>query len=156
MCRRRVWVLLLLFGIYTNSFVDSNGWRLTAEPPAMSETEKGLIGLTVCSEGKFKTTGNGVRCRTCPSFTCDAGSDEGLDIEHMIHGRFTAAGAEGEWLLDTDGCEAHYESFGVPRCWAAQPQSRCRDYPLCLWAPVWPQSRLGDRRPWFFTNPVFV
>jgi hypothetical protein len=78
----------------------------------MSAVEKNLVGRTVCGEGKFETTKFGLRCRTCPDFTGDSGSDEGLQLGSMLRGRFTSSGVDGEWLLDTDGCEAHYDSFG--------------------------------------------
>ncbi len=102
----------LVFGVWAVALADSTDWRLTAAPPATPETELNLIGRTVCGEGEFESTGGSVRCRTCPEFTTNAGSDEGLNIGHIIHGRFSSADAVGELLLDTDGCEAHFQNFG--------------------------------------------
>ena len=94
------------------AFADTDAWRLTAASPGIAQADKHPIGRTVCGEGQFETTAAGVRCRVCPGFTGNAGSDEGLEIVHANRGRFTSARAEGEWLLDTQGCEAHYASFG--------------------------------------------
>ncbi len=80
--------------------------------PPVADADKSLIGRLVCGEGQFDITEKGARCRACPGFTSGAGSDEGLEIGRMLRGRFTAAAAEGEWILDTDGCEAHFTGFG--------------------------------------------
>jgi hypothetical protein len=53
-----------------------------------------------------------LRCDTCPEFTGNPGSREGLEIGSAIRGRFSSPGVGQEWLLDTDGCEAHFDSFG--------------------------------------------
>ena len=103
---------MLLFGSGLLAIADMDEWRLTEAPPPISQADRSLIGRTVCGAGQFEMTEAGVRCKVCPKFTGNAGSDEGLEIGLMSRGRFTAAGAEGEWLLDTDGCEAHYTSFG--------------------------------------------
>ncbi len=102
-------VVLLVLGESALAFAD---WPVTEARPPIPEADRSLVGRVVCGEGQFDTTEAGVSCRTCPKFTSGAGFDEGLDIGHMLRGQFTAAGAEGEWILDTDGCEAHFRSFG--------------------------------------------
>lgn len=102
----------LFFGGWAGSVADSTDWRLTTASTVMSDVDKNLIGRVVCGEVGYEATGIGVRCNICPKFTGNAGSDEGLEILHMIRGHFSAAKAESEWMLDTDGCEAHFESFG--------------------------------------------
>ena len=105
-------LFMLLSGNLGLASTDLNPWRLTEASPAMAQADRRLIGQAVCGEGQFATTDDGVRCRICPKFTGNAGSDEGMEIVHANRGRFTSAKAEGEWLLDTQGCEAHYASFG--------------------------------------------
>ena len=102
----------LVFGVWEYPFADSTDSRVTAAPPTMSATDKHRIGRIVCGEGRFELTTDGLRCSSCPDFTGNAGSDEGMKIAHILHGRFTGARAEGEWILDTEGCEAHLTSFG--------------------------------------------
>ena len=63
-------------------------------------------------ENQFEVAETGVRCKVCPAFTGSAGYEEGMAILSMLRGSFTTAKAAGEWLLDTDGCEVHYEDFG--------------------------------------------
>jgi hypothetical protein len=81
-------------------------------PAAIADNDKNQIGRVVCGQGGYETSGTGVRCKLCPDFTGNGGSDEGLEIEAMIRGRFTSAESPGEWMLDTQGCEAHFQGFG--------------------------------------------
>ncbi len=109
---RLVFAASLLLGGWALVSADFNDWQLTAVPPPVPDADKSRVGRAVCGDGRFDTTEAGVRCRVCPDFTSNAGSSEGLYIGHMLRGRFTTAKAEGEWLLDTEGCEGHFRSFG--------------------------------------------
>ena len=104
-------VLLILEG-RAASFADSTGWRVTPSPSAMLDSEIKQIGRVVCDEGGYETTAVGLRCKVCPKFTGNAGSDEGLEIGPAVRGRFTTNKAEGQWILDTNGCEAHVQNYG--------------------------------------------
>ena len=89
---------------------EQNDWRLTPPPAALSQADQDLIGRTVCGEDGFEVDEGVLRCNICPEFTGNPGSREGLEVGSLIHGRFSGTGTE--WLLDTDGCESHNESFG--------------------------------------------
>ena len=104
-------VLLALYGLVS---AEESDWRLTPRPPALSEANQDLIGRTVCGEDGFELDEGVLRCNLCPDFTGNPGSREGLEIGSVIQGRFSGRGPEvgTEWLLDTDGCESHNESFG--------------------------------------------
>ncbi len=103
---------LVFSSAWSPAFADSDAARVTAPPPPVPESERALIGRAVCGEGGFETTAEGVRCKVCPEFTGSADSEEGLQIGRVFRGRFSGTSTEQEWLLDTDGCEAHYENFG--------------------------------------------
>lgn len=107
-----LFAVLISVGAGLPAFASSADWRLTGEMSAMSDGDRSLIGRSVCGEGKFEVAGKGVRCRICPKFTADSGSDEGFEIGQIVRGRFTAVGAVGEWLLDTKGCETHFKNVG--------------------------------------------
>jgi hypothetical protein len=102
---------LTLSGLGT---ADENDWRLTPPPSAISQVDQDLIGRTVCGEDGFEVEEGVLRCNLCPEFTGNPGSREGLEIGSVIQGRFSGRhpGVGTEWLLDTDGCESHNESFG--------------------------------------------
>ena len=104
-----IWILSAMTA---TAFADSTDWRMTPVSPPLSDKQKHAIGLALCGESGFEATGTGLRCGICPGFTGNAGSNEGLEIESWISGRFTSASAGDELLLDTEGCEAHFESFG--------------------------------------------
>jgi len=89
----------------------ADDFRATGPVPALTEEERELIGKAVCGEGDYENKDSGVRCFDCPKFTGRAGSNEGLEISHLIRGRFTGKQTE-ELLLDLDGCEAHSSSYG--------------------------------------------
>jgi hypothetical protein len=105
-----VCAVLLLYGGSNPLSAEQNDWRLTPPPSGLSAAEQDLIGRTVCGEDGFEVEEGVLRCNICPEFTGNPGSREGLELGSPIKGRFYAAGPE--WLLDTDGCESHNESFG--------------------------------------------
>ncbi len=101
-----------IFGLSSLAFAGQTDWQLTPAPPSLSEADKAMIGRVACGEGGFEVTETGLSCNLCPDFTGNPGSHEGLEIGSIIRGRFSTVGGGDEWLLDTDGCEAHFESFG--------------------------------------------
>jgi hypothetical protein len=100
------------FGVSSLAFADLSDWQLTHAPPPLSAADKEMLGNVVCGESGFEVVEAGLQCNVCPDFTGNPGSHEGLEIGSIMRGRFSAVDAGDEWLLDTDGCEAHFESFG--------------------------------------------
>lgn len=71
-----------------------------------------LIGNAVCGEGGYSYTDEGLECDKCPEFTGSAGADSGLILAYPLRGHFSGAEKSEEWIIDTDGCEAHFAGFG--------------------------------------------
>jgi hypothetical protein len=94
------------------TIAEASDWRLNEPAPIPSDEHRKVIGQSVCGESGFELSAEGLRCKICPKFTSNPGSKEGLHIVHTNRSRFSSAAAENEWLLDTEGCEAHYASFG--------------------------------------------
>jgi len=103
---------VLVLGGWDTGFADTLDWRMNPQPKTLTASERQQIGHLVCGKDGYETSDAGVNCKACPSFTGNEGSDDRLEIESMIRGRFTSAESTGEWLLDTQGCEAHYDAFG--------------------------------------------
>lgn len=106
------WAVSLLLSAWACTIAMASDWRLNEPAPIPSNEYRKQIGQLVCGEDGFELSDEGVRCKVCPKFTGNPGSKEGLHIVHSMRGRFSSAQTEDEWLLDTEGCEAHYESFG--------------------------------------------
>ena len=104
--------LCLMCAVSRPVCADQFDWRLTPATYSLSDIDKAMIGQVVCGESGYEMTDTGLRCHLCPDFTGNLDSLEGLDIGSVIRGRFTRPNAGMEWLLDTDGCEAHFDSFG--------------------------------------------
>ncbi|MCP5445686.1 MAG: hypothetical protein H6964_01660 [Chromatiaceae bacterium] len=102
----------LVLGAWNQVHADANEWRTTLEPAAITAYEMQAIGNAVCGDGGFEETENGLSCTICPEFTGNAGSNSGLEIGHPFRGRFSGAKAGQEWIVDTEGCEAHFAGFG--------------------------------------------
>ena len=101
--------------------VDATG-RLITPSVQMDAAQRAAIGQAVCREPLQDLGEGGIGCRDCPAYTADPSQDEGLSINNLIHGQFTAPGAD-ELLLDTDGCESHADGFG----------GGCSISPPCAW-----------------------
>lgn len=104
--------VLLVLGTWNQIYADSDEWRTTAEPAAISAADMQAIGSAVCGNGGFEETEGGLICSICPEFTGNAGSNSGLEIGQPFRGRFSGAKAGEEWIVDTEGCEAHFAGFG--------------------------------------------
>jgi hypothetical protein len=105
----RLATLMLAWVLVWAARADAGDWRMSPGRAPVDAADRALIGRAVCGAGGL--AGGGLRCRRCPGFTGDAGSAEGLNIGNALHGRFLAGPGE-QWLLDTDGCEPHFEAFG--------------------------------------------
>ena len=108
----RACLLCGVFCLVGGVLAEQSAWQLKPQPLPMSEADQALIGRTVCGKDGYEVEEGVLRCDTCPEFTGSPGSREGLEIGSLIQGRFSSSVAGIEWLLDTDGCEAHFESFG--------------------------------------------
>lgn len=106
------WAVSLMLSAWAVTIVEASDWRLNEPAPIPSSQHREQIGQLVCGKSGFELSTEGVRCKVCPKFTGNPGSKEGLHIVHFLRGRLTSTGTENEWLLDTEGCEAHYASFG--------------------------------------------
>jgi hypothetical protein len=94
------------------SSTEANYWRLSDAPVANPGFDRQLLGQSICGEGNFEAGDTTLRCKICPEFTGRSGSSEGLEIRYIHRGRFSSRDVPDQLLIDTDGCEAHFESLG--------------------------------------------
>ncbi len=106
------WLAAAFFCAWTDAFAETSDWRINAPAPEPSEEQRKQLGQLVCGNGGFELLEGKIRCKLCPKYTGNADSAEGLTVVSALRGRFTSKGLENEWILDTEGCEAHYSSFG--------------------------------------------
>ncbi len=110
---KHLWYPALLLLCAADAYpADTSPWRATAQLPPPNAAELQRIAQLVCGELGYKIDAAEIQCNGCPAFTGDAASEDGLEIVAYNRGHFTGDGAGEQWLLDTQGCEAHYESFG--------------------------------------------
>ena len=101
-------------------FVALTGWgvaiaggddRAGGPVAEMRGPDKTAIGRLICGVEGFDFIETGLHCSGCPEFSGRPNSSQGLEIDYVWYGRFTD-GKRDELLLDTLGCEAHFENFG--------------------------------------------
>lgn len=107
------WYAAVLFlCVWDTGLAETSEWRIAQQSAPVAERQLREFGRQVCGEPGYELVDSGLRCKRCPPFTGESDSDEGLAIVAFNRGRFTGAGPRDEWLLDTQGCEAHFENFG--------------------------------------------
>jgi hypothetical protein len=95
--------LLLPFASPLFAGIVDNDAALPADAAAMA--------AAICGKDAFRVDDEGIHCERCPAFTGDPDGRPGLDIGHVQLGHFSGS-SDDEAILDTSGCEAHYENFG--------------------------------------------
>ena len=104
--------ICLTLGTWGAVHADSSDWRTSPEQPSMSASDMQAVGRAVCGDGEFNESEGSLICGRCPEFTGNAGADSGLEIGPPLRGHFSGSGSGEEWIVDTEGCEAHFAGFG--------------------------------------------
>jgi hypothetical protein len=89
---------------------DASG-RLTSSFVKLDQAQQEALGQAICGKPLEELEEGGVGCAVCPSYTAEPSQTDGLSVNNLIYGHFSASGAD-ELLIDTDGCESHAEGFG--------------------------------------------
>ena len=104
-------IYLYVISIASSSLALAVGEKLVDLEVLFSHQDRLKAGQFVCGKSGFDITDKGVHCHVCPEFSGQSGGSEGMDIDFLIRGNFTGAESK-DVLLNTLGCEAHYDNFG--------------------------------------------
>ena len=104
-------IYLYVISVAISSLALAVDEKLVDSEVLFSHQDRLKAGQFVCGKSGFDITDKGVHCHVCPEFSGQSGGSEGMDIDFLIRGNFTGVESK-DVLLNTLGCEAHYDNFG--------------------------------------------